>query len=161
MRPSLPIGLPPAPSPTATRLALPSADAPEGGPLVLAVVLGLLVAVTLEMAVFLLTALGVRILNVTPGTAMRVVLSFGSLVAWALAGAVVYEVARRRRATSVAAALPIVIALGIVGATAVAGGSSSDAELVAGSVSSMVLGCVTYAGGRLWERRIRRRDALQ
>lgn len=139
----------------------PSADVTEGGPLVLAVVLGLLAAVTLELAVFLLTALGARFVGITPGTAMSVMLTLGSLAAWALAGAVAYEVARRRRAALAAAALPSVIAAAFGAAAAVAGRASFDTAFLAGLLSALVLGCVAYTGGRLWERRIRRHDALQ
>lgn len=92
---------------------------------------------------------------------MSIAFSLGSLVAWAAAGAVAFEVARRRRAALAVASLPTLIALGIVAAAAVAGRSSFGAGSLAGILSALVLSSIAYSGGRLWERRIRRHDALQ
>ena len=127
----------------------------------MAVVLALLAAVTLELAAFLLTALAAHLFGIAPGLGMSIALSLGSLVAWMVAGAVAYEVARRRRATLAAAALPILIGAGIVGAAVVVRRASFDADFFAGLLSALLLAVAAYAGGRLWERRIRRHDALQ
>jgi hypothetical protein len=142
-------------------LTLPSADPTEAAPLALAVVLALLAAVTLELAAFLLTALAAGLFGIAPGLGMSITLSLGSVASWALAGAVAYEVARQRRAALAAATLPVIIACGIVAAAIVVSRESVDAGLLAGLLSGLVLGSAAYAGARLWERRIRRHDALQ
>ena len=142
-------------------MTLPSADPAEGAPLALAVVLALLAAVTLELTVFLLTALAAGLFGITPGLVVSITLSLGSVGAWALAGAVAYEVARRRRATLAAAALPILIGVGIVGAAVVVRRASVDTGSFAGLLSALLLSLAAYGGGRLWERRIRRHAALQ
>jgi hypothetical protein len=85
----------------------------------------------------------------------------GSLVAWTLAGAIAFEVARRRRAWVVTAGVPLVFTLAVAAIAVIVRRASIDGETAAGVASGLALASAACLGGRLWERRIRRAEALQ
>lgn len=136
-------------------------DAPQLWRLVLAVVLGLLTGLTIEVLALLLLAVVKAVAGSLSNAGATVVLDVGSAVAWLVAGGVGYEVGRSRTATLAVASLPALVALALALGLVVGRRHGLATGLVAVVAFGFALGGCAYAGGVVWERHIRRAGAVQ
>jgi hypothetical protein len=149
--------------------AIPASDGSSGGvregggpwSLVLAALLALMTALTVEV-LFLFAGAGVAaVTGWERGPTMTAAVAVVSLVAWAIAGAVAFEAARRRAAAIAAAFVPVAIVVVLLAFRLVVGREALGVDAAAAALSGAALGAAAYAGGRVRERRIRRRAGLQ
>ncbi len=123
--------------------------------LVLGVVLAVLGAATIEVGALLALAALDGLTGLRSSLLATVVLDAGSVLAWLVGGALAFEVARDRLAAVLVAVLPLLLAL-VLTLEAVSGAHLLVRGGAAGTaLFGLLLGAVAYAGGRLWERRLR------
>ena len=137
------------------------AAAPDGSggavwPVALGVGLGLLVQVSGVILSFIVLYLVVRAGVPQSTVTATLVLGLVDLAAGFVAGAVAYEIARRRAAVVATAFVPPLIALAVLAFGIVIGRGTVDAHVLVLAPFSLALSVVAYLGGRSWERRIRR-----
>ncbi len=109
------------------------------------------------VVLFVLVGLGLPRSTVTA----TIVLDLVELVAWFIAGAVAYEIARRRGAVTLTALVPPLIALTLLAAGVIVGRGTVNTHVLVLAPFWLALTVVAYLGGRWWERRIRRAGTLQ
>lgn len=146
----------------------PSDDRSGGEPgrggawsLALAAILAAMTAFTVEVLLLFAGAAVAAASGWERGPAMGVAAAVVSLIAWAIAGAVAFEAARRRSAVIAAALVPATIVVGLLAVRLVVSREALGLDDVAAALSAAALGAAAYAGGRLRERRIRRRAEVQ
>jgi formate/nitrite transporter FocA (FNT family) len=136
-------------------------EAPPLWRLVLAVVLGLLAGLTLEMLSLALVAVVRHLAGDVSNTLATILLDAASAGAWLVAGGVGYEAGRSRVATIAVASLPPLAGLALALGLVVGERQGYGGRLVGALVFGLALGACAYLGGRLWERHIRRAGAVQ
>jgi hypothetical protein len=131
------------------------------GSIVLGVVLGLLVQASGFLLAFLVLYLVVRVGAPRTTATATLVLDLVEVGAWFVAGAVAYEIARRRAAIWVTALVPLLIALYVRVLGLIIDDKVLGRHIGAVVLSWVVLTAVAYLGGRWWERHIRRTGAVE
>ncbi len=143
-----------------------TAPAPDGGgaagwPVVLGVGLGLLVQVSGVILSFIVLYLVVRVGVPRSTVTATLVLVLVGVAAWFVAGAVAYEIARRRAAVVATALVSPLIALVVLALSVVIGRGTVGSHVLVPVPFSLALAAVAYLGGRWWESRIRRTGAVE
>jgi hypothetical protein len=142
-----------------------TATAPDGDgagwSFVLGVGLGLLVQASGVILSFITLYLMVRAGVPRSTVSATVVLDLVELAAWFVAGAVAFEMARRRAAVVTTALVPPLIALFVLALGVVVGRGTVGAHLLVLAPFWLALTVVAYVGGRWWERHIRRTGAVE
>jgi hypothetical protein len=123
---------------------------------VLGVGLGLLVQASGVILSFIVLYLAVRAEVPRSTMTATLVLDLVELAAWFVAGAVAYEIARRRSAVLATALVPPLIALGVLAFGVVIGRGTVGIHVLVLAPFWLALTVVAYLGGRWWESRIRR-----
>ncbi len=137
----------------------------EGGgavwPVVLGVGLGLLVQasgfILSYVVLYLVVSAGAQRSTLTA----TLVLDLVEVAAWFVAGAVAYEIARRRVAVVIAALVPPLIALFALALGVVIGRGTVHRHVLLLVPLWFALTLIAYLGGRWWESRIRRARPLE
>ena len=142
------------------------ATAPDGDggavwPVALGVGLGLLVQASGVILSYIVLYLVVRAGAPRATATATLVLDLVEVAAWFIAGAVAYEIARRRAAVVVTALVPALIALFALAFGVVIGRGTVDRHVLALVPLWLALTVVAYLGGRWWESRIRRSRPLE
>ncbi|HJW75512.1 MAG TPA: hypothetical protein VJ787_07550 [Thermoleophilia bacterium] len=132
----------------------------EGGGAVWSIVLGVVLGLMVQTGGFILSYI-VLYLAVRAGVprstvTATLVLNLVEVGAWFVAGAVAFEIARRRLAVVVTALVPPLIALYVFALGVIIGQSALGSHAGVVALSWVALTAVAYLGGRWWERHIRR-----
>jgi hypothetical protein len=146
---------------TTPEAAAPGGSGGAAGPVALGVVLGLLVQASGVLLSFIALYLALRLGVPRSTVATTLVLDVVELTAWFVAGAVAYEIARRRAAVVATALLPLLIALGAFAFGVVIGRGTVSTHALVLAAAWLALTIVAYLGGRWWESRIRRARAVE
>jgi len=141
---------------TTSDTAAPERSGGAAGSVVLGVVLGLLVQASGVMLSFIALYLALRLGLPRSTLAATLVLDLVELAAWFVAGAVAYEIARRRGAVVATAFVPLLLALGVLVLSLGVGRGTVSGHALALIPLWLALPVVAYLGGRWWEGRIRR-----
>jgi hypothetical protein len=136
--------------------AAPGGSSGAVGPIVLGVVLGLLVQVSGVIVSFIVLYLALRVGVPRSAVTTTLVLDLVELAAWFVAGAVAYEIARRRVAVVATALVAPLLALGALAFGVLVGRGTVSAHTLVLAPLWLALTVVAYLGGRWWEGHIRR-----
>ena len=136
--------------------AAPGGSSGAAGPIVLGVVLGLLVQVSGVILSFIVLYLALRLGVPRSTVTTMLVLDLVELAAWFVAGAVAYEIARRRVAVVATALVAPLLGLAALAFSVVFGRGAVSAHTLVLAPLWLALTVVAYLGGRWWEGRIRR-----
>ena len=136
--------------------AAPGGSSGAAGPIVLGVVLGLLVQVSGVILSFIVLYLALRLGVPRSTVTTMLVLDLVELAAWFVAGAVAYEIARRRVAVVATALVAPLLGLAALAFSVVVGRGAVSAHTLVLAPLWLALTVVAYLGGRWWEGRIRR-----